>query len=263
MHGFELENKKQPVSDFDKWAAAALEKAVRRLPPRKTGISKARPITWINHIHSLRTKDGIEEQEIKSTLEWYCHHIGEEYVPEAFSGESFRKKYPAIRRQFKRIHLVPVEITKEARELAADLEALSWPPAAAACLLEAVQQSLCAYGSWRSGLNTYSKKLTTEHEEWIKKNMPGGKRKSPTAETLFAEWLVSIIPGSLTFVRGWFTEIHQMVRGWDDWDGNLSRFIFKPDSKRFQKIGERWAVDFTSDSKRWEEFYNGLCGEEK
>ena len=87
------------TSEFDKHMAATLAEAVRAYgKPRKTGIAKSKPSTWADHFRLLRTKDGIPEAEIRKVVVWYATHIGEAFVPEAFSGESFRRKYAALER---------------------------------------------------------------------------------------------------------------------------------------------------------------------
>jgi hypothetical protein len=261
--GFNLENKKQSITEFDKHAAAHLEKAVRKLPPRKTGITNAKPTLWARHILLLRTKDNIGEQEIKRTLKWYCQHIGEEYVPEAFSGEAFRKKYPAIVRQCEKANMEPIKISQEARELVKDLSTLSWPAPALESLPAAIQMSLTAFDKWYWDLISYSKKLTADYEAWIKNNLPPGRKKTAPGNIRFVEWLVSTVPGRIHFIRGWFIELNRITVNWFQWNGDLTKFAFRIENKRFQKIGEQWAIEFTGNADRWTEFYNAMMTEMK
>ena len=52
--------------------------------------------SWICQFQKLRVDDEVEKRKIKSVLIWYGQHIGEEYMIEAFSAESFRKKFDQI-----------------------------------------------------------------------------------------------------------------------------------------------------------------------
>lgn len=248
-------NKNTNLAEFDKQAAKYLEKAVRKLPPRKTGITNTRPSSWANHIRKLRILDNIKEEEIKRTLKWYALHIGEEFVPEAFSGGSFRKKYSAIRRQYEKEISLLTEITKESLQIVEYLNTLSWPTKAAKALPTAVQFSLTSYENWVSDLRVYSKQTTAQHKKWESENLPQKRKRTPPTNVLFASWLLSIIPSKQHFIRGWFEEVNKNTRNWYDWNGDLSRFCFRiENNKRFQEIGKKWAVEFSGNPDLWDRF---------
>jgi len=44
----------------------------------------------------MRTRDKIPKKDIQAAVRWYGKNIGQEFVPEAFSAATFRKKYLSI-----------------------------------------------------------------------------------------------------------------------------------------------------------------------
>jgi len=48
---------------------------------------------WANVFRQMREVDGTSKKDIGETIVWYRKHIGEDYVPEAFSAATFRKKF--------------------------------------------------------------------------------------------------------------------------------------------------------------------------
>lgn len=82
--------KANPPSKFDHRAVEELIKVVSShiKVNRKHNLKE-----WANQIRMMRELDGVAKEEIKRTVRWYAEHIGEEYVPEAFSARTFRQKY--------------------------------------------------------------------------------------------------------------------------------------------------------------------------
>jgi hypothetical protein len=48
---------------------------------------------WANQFRMMREVDGVSCKDIRAAIEWYGRNIGKEFVIEAFSAASFRKKY--------------------------------------------------------------------------------------------------------------------------------------------------------------------------
>lgn len=48
---------------------------------------------WASQFRLLREKDCVPKEDIKAAVFWYANHIGDEHIPEAFSGSTFRAKY--------------------------------------------------------------------------------------------------------------------------------------------------------------------------
>ena len=59
---------------------------------------RSKPTKWAKTISDfLKENDHITKKEFQATLIWYCTMIGEEFIPEAYSAESFCTKYVNIR----------------------------------------------------------------------------------------------------------------------------------------------------------------------
>jgi len=48
---------------------------------------------WANTFRQMRVIDGVSEKDIRDTIIWYKKHIGGDFIPEAFSATTFRKKF--------------------------------------------------------------------------------------------------------------------------------------------------------------------------
>jgi len=82
--------KRRTPSTFDHRAAAELKKVISsHIKVNKN----ARMEQWADTFRLLRERDGVAIDEIKNAIKWYKHHIGEEYIPEAYSADAFREKY--------------------------------------------------------------------------------------------------------------------------------------------------------------------------
>ncbi len=54
---------------------------------------KANMDQWAHQFRLLRERDGVTEDEIRKAINWYKVWIGLDYMPEAYSAETFREKY--------------------------------------------------------------------------------------------------------------------------------------------------------------------------
>lgn len=52
--------------------------------------------TWARSFRTLHKTDGVSVRRIREALTWYADNIGGEYIPQAFSGKSFRDKFIQI-----------------------------------------------------------------------------------------------------------------------------------------------------------------------
>src|SRR4051812_42423125 len=78
---------------FDFECATILADAVRG---RTRMAVRSRMTSWADEFAKLRELDGVTQRRIRSALDWYCGHVGERYVPVAFSAQAFRKKFARI-----------------------------------------------------------------------------------------------------------------------------------------------------------------------
>ena len=236
------------TTEFDHEMTTILEKAIRTLPARHTGITQTRPSTWASHIHAIHTKDNYTEEEIRRAMAWYTAHIGEEFVPRAYSGASFRKKFPAILDRAE-AGLDGIEIGPVAVGIIEHLEIRAWPPACQKELPAAVQVSVTAYHDWVAARNTYTARLATSA-------VPADKRLLS-----FGQHLRDVMPPSNYFVRAWFEEIRKHVAGWAGWSGNLQPLLFHPGAKDFQRMGRAWAQAYCAKPEVWDMFCAAMGNE--
>lgn len=94
-----MENSKHQINKFDRVCAKKLRKALQAKKKifRKINLNK-----WILQFKRLRVDDEVEKKDIKKVLLWYIRHIGEDYVPEAYSAKSFKDKFDQIVAAMKR-----------------------------------------------------------------------------------------------------------------------------------------------------------------
>ena len=83
------QRKKQP-SAFDKKATQEFAKVVSTFRKVQKNSDLCQ---WANIFRQMREVDGVTKGDIRKTIEWYEKHIGDEFIPEAFSASTFRKKY--------------------------------------------------------------------------------------------------------------------------------------------------------------------------
>lgn len=81
--------KKQP-STFDEHAAHEFAEVVKthRKVQKNSDLRQ-----WASIFRQMREIDGIPKKDIRETIEWYRKYIGGDFIPEAFSATTFRKKY--------------------------------------------------------------------------------------------------------------------------------------------------------------------------
>jgi len=234
-------------TNFDEEMAATLEEAVRGYNmPRRTGITRAKPSTWPAQFYLLRTRDEVPEDDIRRVLKWYTTNIGEPFVPEAFSGTAFRKKFATIEERCNRDTMFEIEIGEDAKKLAARLTPMGWPRGAAADLPGAIQMSLTAYENWLAARNTFIKRL---HQGRVTIDP---KMLKPFIS--LAKHLTNLTEPPTFFIRKWFEWVHRKVVTWQDWDGGFTPFVFRPTSKRFRAIGRGWLHNYCRDIDRWDKF---------
>ena len=85
---------------FENKCVIILEKALRQKRRLYRRVNKKQ---WTLQFIDLHFKLGIKKEEVKRTLNWYVSHIGEEFVPIAYSAKTFCDKYPQIRDAMKRL----------------------------------------------------------------------------------------------------------------------------------------------------------------
>jgi len=245
--GFGMVENTTKASQFDIDIATKLFHAIKKLPPRTTKVGRAKPAAWAKHIRLLRTIDEVDETTIEKVMDWYTHHIGEEFVPEAYAGESFRKKFAAIERQYGRDLKSAIEVSPEAATLAERLATLAWPMGSGESVPAATQACLTAYTTWVRKQIAFVNKLRRNDL----KDCYGKERQRLLR---LGDHLVYVMPPPAHFVRLWMEHVNGQVHGWDDWSGELGPLVFKPEASRWRNMGRGWANDYAHDPDRWDRF---------
>lgn len=235
------------ATEFDRTIAAMLESAVRTLPARQTGIAQARPSTWADHIRLLRNQDGYTEEDIKKTTAWYAAHIGNDFVPEAYSGTAFRRKFATLLHRAEH-DLFTVTVGPAASEIVARLHAEEWPPVCRAQLVATTQICLTSYKKWIIARNNY---------------LDNGAAKETPKLYSFGRHLQSVMPPPSYFVQAWLETVRKRVVGWKEWEGDLRPFLFKPGAKEFVRMGRTWAENYCGDAAVWDAFCRKIDTENK
>jgi len=222
--------KDHPINAFDGTMAYLLEKAVRTLPPRTTGIASARTKAWPEQFRILRKSQN--EDAIRRTMSWYTTNIGKRFVPLAFSGESFRKKFVAIQRAANRDVSNVADVGKAAKVVAERLNALNWPNGSAASIPSCVQHTMDAYAKLCAAIRAAAATIGTAR-----------LRK-------FAEHVTASLVPAATFAEQWWRAVHARVVAWQGWDGGFGMFAFS--AKGFEPHGRELATKYCGDSTLWD-----------
>ena len=227
--------------------ATTLRDAVAaHLGPSHPFLLKARVNQWAGHIEKLTTQDKIPATQVADVLAWYVDHIGQQYVPQAFAGESFRKKFPLIAFQADK-DPAGVEVSPAANLVVESLRMGNWPKGSAAQLPAAVQTSMDRYAVWRKRVGTFTKHELAEDKK-LKPSKTGPdvlvKRRGPWGGA--GRRILDSYGAPAAFIQAWFEVVERRVANWPDWNGDLTPFVFDPKSKQFMAdladVCTRWGA---------------------
>ena len=216
-------------NDTHKRQAEQLAAAVRQvLPGRRCSVQ-----AWAAEFATLAQEASPER--VEAALVWYGQHIGGDYIPQAYSGKTFRQKFPNIEAAMRRHRggEACVQPSEEALRLVERLSVITWPKGSGKQLPEAVEISLQRYTAWRQALG------------WVVDDPPS------QAMGRFAVYVKRLCPTPGKHVQEWFEAICRDVSGWDGWNGDLVRRAWRHDSKEFDRWGRQLAVEFAGNAERW------------
>lgn len=208
---------------FPEQAAKKLEQIIRE--HRKLQATP-NPKQWVREMEMLLKEVG-DTARIKKTIKWYAKHIGEPYVPQAYSAKSFREKFHSIESKLEMgglekaaQHADSFEPTEQDREVFELLENETWPKGCKSQLLEVIHHSLVNAKQWR-------KKCWALHDA----------DPSDTVSGLVEHLAWSLTNNAERLVVLWLRAVSKQVATWKDWSGDLHQYIFTPEHKMFQKMG--------------------------
>lgn len=226
-------------------ATQLLEAVKKKMGTSHPYVTKARLSSWAIKLSRLRTLDKIPDKAIQKTMDWYTRHLGEEFVPEAYSGETFRKKFPAIQAAMERDKVGSVEVTPQAEAIFSRIGGLAWPKGSARMVPGVIQACLEGYTTWLKRFKAFTAILADADA------IPDlGKDR-----VKFLRLAQSIIPKLVEpshYVQGWITDVHHRVANWEEWSGDFKPYIWKPDCKRFTNMGRGWAEAYYNNPEYWD-----------
>jgi len=200
---------------------------------------------WSNQLKLLYTKDKVPKKLIKEVLLWYSNNIGKKYVPDARSAETFRKKFDCIYAAMQRDQIFnedkdPIEISEEAKNIARDLSSLIFPKGSDDQVLPVIQKSLNNYDAF------------CEKQFKLKKKIEAGKTKIPKHRQTFALYISECLPSSRSFIAEYMKRLHKSLYHWEEWNGDLMRYVFKVSGRDFKAIGRKYASNWNGDTSYWD-----------
>lgn len=205
------------------------------------------PKVWARDFAKLRSVDGLKKKHIRKVLDWYLLHLGEEYIPQAYSAKGFREKFEAIERAMLRDQKRNPQLTISdlAKEIAGNCRNVNWPKGSDAKLPIAVQLSLDNFV-----------KLHKAHSEYGKELEKLSRNKSANI-SLCSFWMTmsTELHNAKSFIMRWFTiYIHKRRAKWKDWNGDLVKDAFSKDHPFFQEIGKKLSNDFSGSLQHWKTY---------
>lgn len=189
-------------------------------------------LDWAKQFTLLRI--GCAGADCSENLEWYCAHIGDQYVPQAWSAKSFRLKYPAIICAHERwLKKNPtVEITDHAKQVFGYIKRLNWPKGSAANLPAAIQLSLDNYRKFIRPIHLLS------------------EGKGPFR--LLSKGIIHRWGEARHVVQKHFENVWRGVKKWEAWSGDIFRYVWSPAEDSVRQIGLGLAVKWGKQNQ-WDE----------
>lgn len=197
---------------------------------------------WTRELFLL-TVEGTKLQQIKKVLYWYLENIKLQFVPSAFGGKSFRLKFhqivSAMNRYLDEQQVEECKILPEVIQLQKEM-GLIWPNGTK----EKDQEQNTIQVTWDrvvqlriefklriSQLEVQTSTLSKAGtKEWVQKRC--------------LEEILHHIGQPRTFVEWWIRDIHRITWNWPAWRGNLVKWAFHRDNKKFRNLVQMWIREF-------------------
>lgn len=168
---------------------------------------------WARAFLKLRNEAG--PKTINAVLSWYCKNMGGEFVPVAYSAVSFRQKFSRIYDAMIRGNPGPekVVINPEAEICLKEAGFPIWRGGEMKDELEFVQASLNNYENFCDALEDFYENESGD-------------------SAAVANWLRGYLSAEpVTAIANWIREVHSISLYWEQWDGSLLNWIWKPEQK--------------------------------
>jgi hypothetical protein len=233
-----------PKKSFEQIAASRLE-ALLRLHRQVTGPVKIKK--WEKDILWLMKSQ--PKAEIKAVIIWLekSGAIRDQYTPHFFSASSFASKFPALlackaRWEKDNPTLVPVEeLNEDEQWLYEHLTNLSWPKGSDQLLATCLHRSYVRLLPW--------------YHKWIAFQRTLRGDDLALAETVTSYYYTG---GVRAILHLWFMNVHRSVRDWENWNGDLSRFVWDPkhplNIKQMEQVSMEWCARSDAFAKLYARF---------
>lgn len=206
------------VTDLDRQHAKLLHEAVLPLNVLRPG---CKPSTWPAHFAKLRTLDKKIDAEVCEVFAWYLTVVGKDYMPEAWSGSSFREKFEKIKaamekdRKKKPVLVLNLSVSAEAKKVADTwLTNMTCSGRDVTKLYPLVELTIQGWRTLLRKLHAASDKTSLDLFDKLKSEF-----RSPEE-----------------FARAWWVHVEDVTSTWGKWNGDLKAMTFRPDHWAFKRL---------------------------
>lgn len=206
------------------------------------------PKTWARQMADTRAQ--VQDPErFDRVLDWYCHNLGGQYVPQAYSARAFGEKFIQIEQamerdigptQVKDEAGLPAEDDKEAQAALRRLLTYEWPKGASQRLGGLVGKATRDFRAFRKALRAASK---AEDDREVAK---------------LAGYCFQAMHRTEEFVVQWFEDQHRRACHLRQWDGNLAPF--DPRHRNFRNEGYDLAAEAGVPPAAWDRMVDRMEG---
>lgn len=190
--------------------------------------------SWAQEFRRLHDEE-VNETYSGEVLDWFCAHIGQEYVPQTWSAKSFRLEFSkveaAMERDRKRNPVVTV--SANATKIVNRIKHLHWPKGSATQLPIVVQLSIDKIQKFRKHL--------------LNRVMPDSPLASLSGKVRAAvrayEHVIEV------YLKN---NVYRRIAHWEKWNGNLIPYAWSPQSESVMANGRELAKKFTGKSENWD-----------
>ena len=228
----------------------ALDRKRKLMNPRSFNLK-----AWARHLGNAiaQLQDGTRFERV---LDWYCKHIGEPYIPRAYSAGSFREKFIQIEEAMERDvgysedkplpsqtpnqdQHQQVTQSEDQTYVMSVLDQYIWPKGSARQLPTLVSRSLKAYDGFRQGLVRI----------YLGRDLPAGRVTEQMVR--FAKYCHSVMHTPANFISIWFEDENERGHTLKKWDGALR--MFSVENKTFRNDGYDLANDCGVPLEVWDQ----------
>lgn len=206
---------------------------------------------WPKEFSTLRKL--VDDEEIIQTLEWFTHHLKDEYTPQVRSARAFREKFPGISAAMRRSspelpkHIQPgAEITDTAIHIKQELD-LDWPGEEGRSELNFIQLNLNYFSSFKNRLNILYSNMCQEADIADKKKLSTDNRRL----LLRVIHLKHCCPSARELTAWWVQHVNEVAWKWPSWSGNLLAWVMHDQHNALHRQMARIIAEEFGDGSSW------------